>query len=181
MSGPGGVGKGTLVKRLVASDPRLWLSRSWTTRPPRPGEDETAYEFVDHETFVRKRDSGGLLEWAEFLGRLYGTPLPDPPPDADVLLEIDVQGAEQVRRVYPDAVVVLVLAPSREAQAERLRCRGDDDEHVARRLQVAELEERAGRLLADHVVVNDDVDRAVAELAEIVEAHRRASGRKLVK
>lgn len=170
-----------MVKRLVASDPRLWLSRSWTTRPPRPEEDETAYEFVDHETFVRKRDSGGLLEWAEFLGRLYGTPLPDPPPGADVLLEIDVQGAEQVRRVYPDAVVVLVLAPSREAQAERLRCRGDDDEHVARRLQVAELEEQAGRMLANHVVVNDDVDRAVAELAEIVETHRRTSGHKLVK
>lgn len=179
MSGPGGVGKGTLVKRLVAADPRLWLSRSWTTRPPRPGEDETAYVFVDHETFLAKRDSGGLLEWAEFLGQMYGTPVPDPPSGSDVLLEIDVQGAEQVRRQFPDAVVVLVLAPSPEVQAERLRLRGDDEEHVAKRLEVAELEERVGRRLADHVVVNDDIDRATSELAAIVGMHRGVPGRKL--
>jgi len=106
----------------------------------------------------------------------YGTPLPDPPPDHDVLLEIDVQGAVQVRERRPDAVVILVLAPSRHDQEARLRGRGESDATVARRLADADREEEQGRDLADHVVVNDDLPRATAEVAAILGAHRAARG-----
>jgi len=152
--------------------PGLWLSRSWTTRPPRSGEDVDAYRFVDAETFDAHARAGGFLESAEVFGHRYGTPVPEHPTGADVLLEIDVQGAAQVRERDPRAVVLLVLPPSRDAQRERLVGRGDDDRSVAGRLAEADREEAAGRALADHVVVNDDLSRAVDEAAAIVEAHR---------
>jgi guanylate kinase len=175
--GPGGVGKGTLVSRLVAADPDLWLSRSWTTRPRRPGEPEDAYRFVDRATFDRRVEEGGFLEWAQVLDELYGTPTPEPSPGTDVVLEIDVQGARSVRRRCPSAVVVLVVPPSREVQAARLRARGDSEEQVARRLTLGETEEVEGRALADHVVVNDDLERATADLAGIIHSHRTAAHR----
>jgi guanylate kinase len=118
--------------------------------------------------------AGGFLEWAEFLGQLYGTPLPDPPPGKDVLLEIDLQGAAQVRERDPDALIVLLLPPSPEIQAERLRRRGDDEVEVASRLERGAQEEKVGRTLTPFVVVNDAVDQAVAEVAGILAAHRRA-------
>ena len=155
--------------------PGLWLSRSWTTRARRPGEPADAYRFVDRETFERHAHAGGFLEWIEFLpGQLSGTPVPHPPAGEDVVLEIDVRGARQVRERYPDARVVLVLPPSAEAQEERMRRRGDDEERIARRLAMSDQEEREGRSLADHVIVNDDLDRAVDELAGIVSAWRNA-------
>jgi guanylate kinase len=152
----------------------LWLSRSWTTRARRPGETDEAYEFVDRTRFEMRAADGGFLEWAEFLGNLYGTPHPEPPPGRDVLLEIDLQGAAQVRARDPEALIVLLLPPSPEIQAERLRKRGDDEAEVARRLETGAREEKIGRALTEFVVVNDDVDQAVAEVAGIVEAHRRA-------
>ncbi len=109
-------------------------------------------------------------------GQRYGTPWPEPPPGADVLLEIDVQGAAQVRSRHPEAVVVFVEAPSRRAQEERLRNRGDDDDVIARRLAAAPEEEAAGRDLADRVVVNDDLGTAVAEVAAILDACRSRRG-----
>lgn len=119
-------------------------------------------------------DRGGFLEHAAVVdGHLYGTPVPDPPPGKDVVLEIDVQGAEQVLAKDPDALVILVLAPSREAHEARLRGRGDDEAHVQRRLQMAEQEERVGRELAHHVVVNDDLERAVDEVTAILESRRQ--------
>lgn len=174
VAGPGGVGKGTVVSRLLQLDPGLWVSRSWTTRPRRPGEAEDAYVFVDRDTFLRHRDAGGFLEWTEFPGngQLYGTPRLVAPDGRDVVLEIEVDGARQVRALHPEAVVVLVVAPSAEEQAARLRRRGDDEASVARRVAFGREEEVAGRELADHVVVNDDVDRAAREVAGILAAHR---------
>ncbi len=174
LSGPGGVGKGTVVRGLLEVDPQLRLSRSWTTRPRRQGEDEDAYTFVDTPTFLAHLARGGFLEHDEFLGNLYGTPVPESldDPDHDLLLEINVHGAEQVRRQRPDALVVLLVAPSREVQEARLRARGDVDDHVAQRLAIAEVEEVKGRALADAVVVNDDLDRAVAEVAGIFASRR---------
>jgi guanylate kinase len=161
-----------VAARLVARDPRLWLSRSWTTRPRRPGEGDEAYTFVDRGRFEEHARAGGFLEWAEFLGNLYGTPHVEPPPGRDVLLEIDLQGAAQVKDRHPDALVVLLLPPSPEEQAERLRQRGDDEQEIARRLETGAAEERVGRALTGHVVVNNDVDQAVADVAGILEAHR---------
>lgn len=174
LSGPGGVGKGTVVRRLLDIDPRLRLSRSWTTRPRRPGEPEDAYVFVDAATFESHLARGGFLEHDEFLGNLYGTPMPDTlaDPRFDLVLEINVQGAEQVRHHQPRALVVLLVPPSRLVQETRLRARGDDDEHVAQRLAIAEFEESKGRALADAVVVNDVLERAVNEVAGIVATRR---------
>ena len=151
----------------------LWLSRSWTTRPRRASDAPDAYTFVDRTTFEKKAAEGGFLEWNQVFGELYGSPVPDPPPGIDVLLEIDVQGARDVKRARPDAVVILVLPPSREAQEVRLRGRGDPEETIARRLARADEEEATGRELADHVVVNDELDPAVDEVVGILEAHRR--------
>jgi guanylate kinase len=173
--GPGGVGKGTVVSRLLELDDRTWLSRSWTTRPRRPGEPADAYVFVDAATFERRIAEGGFLEWTRFpgTGALMGTPTLDPPPGLDVVLEIDLDGARQVKAQHPDAVTVLVVAPSRAVQEERLRGRGDDQASVVRRLRVGEAEEREGRSFADAVVVNDDVERAARHLAGILDHARR--------
>lgn len=176
VSGPGGVGKGTVVDRLLRLDKRLWLSRSWTTRPPRPTEPPGSYVHVDPEAFMDRVSAGGFLEWTKFPGNghLYGTPTPDPPPGRDVVLEIELDGARQVRERYADAVVVLVVAPSVDEQRARLAARGEDEDSIAARVRVGRDEERTGRALADHVVVNSDVDQAAHEVAGIVE--RRRSG-----
>jgi guanylate kinase len=172
--GPGGAGKGTVAELLRARVPRLWLSRSWTTRPRREGEAEDAYVFVDRDAFEEHARAGGFLEWAEFLGNLYGTPVPDPPDGHDLLLEIDLQGARQVMELRPEATVILVVPPSLEAQKTRLVARGDDQEHVRRRLAKGEEETRLGRALASRIVVNDDLERVVAEVAGIVDGIRSA-------
>jgi guanylate kinase len=131
--------------------------------------------FVDRETFEDAISRGGFLEWAEFLDNLMGTPIPDPPPGTDVLLEIDVQGAEQVLAERPDAIVVLLLPPSPEAQAARLATRGDDEEHVRRRVELGRSEVERGTQIAHHTVVNEDLPQAVAELTAIVDATRSAA------
>jgi DNA-directed RNA polymerase subunit omega len=127
---------------------------------------------VDRETFDGMIEGGRFLEWAEFLGERYGTPWPDVPAGSDVLLEIDLQGAEQVRDRYPDAVLVLLLPPSPEVQAERLRMRGEDPETIAARLAVGREEELRGSQIADAIVVNDNIERAVAEVAGILARYR---------
>jgi guanylate kinase len=174
--GPGGAGKGTLASALVAHSPNLWLSRSWTTRAPRPGEREReAYVFVERNTFEEAVAEGRFFEWAEILDYLMGTPIPDPPPGADVLLEIDVQGAEQVLAKRPDATVILLLPPSPEVQAERLKARGDDEAYIRRRVELGETEVDRGAKIAAHTVINEDVDQALAELTAIVDRTRSAA------
>lgn len=176
VSGPGGVGKGTIVDALVERDPSLWLSRSWTTRDRRTGEADDAYVFTSAEEFERRITDGGFLEWTEFLGQYYGTPRPeriDDPSAPDIVLEIELDGAQQVKRQYPEAVLIFVLPPSREEQERRLRGRGDPGDKVLARLRKAEMEEPVGRLEADHLVINDELDRTVDDMMSIVERERR--------
>jgi guanylate kinase len=175
VSGPGGVGKGTIVDALVQRDPGLWLSRSWTTREQRQGERDDAYVFTTPDKFEARVADGGFLEWTEFLGNYYGTPVPDPDGASDgrdVVLEIEVDGAQQVKRQFPEAVLIFVLPPSRIEQERRLRERGDPGDKVLARLKKAELEEPIGRSLADHVVVNDDLEQTIGEMMTIIEAER---------
>ena len=172
VSGPGGVGKGTIVNSLVNRDQRLWLSRSWTTRAQRHGESDAAYVFTDRASFESRIAAGGFLEWTNFLGNYYGTPTPDPVADRDVVLEIEVNGAMQVKKLHPEAVLIFVLPPSRDEQERRLRGRGDPEDRVAERLQKALDEEPVGLQLANHVVVNDDLERTVEEMMQIIGHHR---------
>ena len=168
--GPGGVGKGTVVARLVAADPGLWLSRSWTTRAQRPGERDDAYTYVDRETFEKRVAADGFLEHAEFLGNLYGTPWPEPGDARDVVLEIDVQGAEQVIERVPESqrLFILLEPPSPEVQAERLRGRGDPPEQAEERIRVAQGEIAQARSLDAISIVNDDLDRTVTEVERLI-------------
>jgi guanylate kinase len=174
VSGPGGVGKGTVVDRLLQLEPDLWLSQSWTTRPRRPGEPADAYRFVDRKTFLARVADGGFVEYTEFPGNgcLYGTPTLEAPPGKDILLEIEIKGAQQVKARHPEAVMVLIVAPSTEDQEARMRARGDSEAEIAERLAISREEERTGRAVADAVVVNDEVDRAAREVASILARYR---------
>lgn len=178
MAGPSGAGKGTLVRRLRAREPDLWVSRSLTTRERRPEEaDGLDYDFVTRAEFARIRDAGGFLEWFEVFGDWYGTPRAPVEEHLragrSVVLEIDVQGALAVREVFPEAVLVFVRPPSRAEQRRRLIARGrDDPAEIERRLAAAVAEEaRAAEF--DHVVVNGDADRATDELQAILQATAR--------
>ncbi len=178
LAGTSGAGKGTLGRRLREHDPTLRWSVSWTTRAPRPDEREGIdYHFVSREEFEDLRDRDGFLEWFEVYGDLKGTPgqfVVDALAEGhDVLLEIDVNGALAARGKIPEALLVFVCAPSRDEQRRRLESRGaDDPEAIERRLARAEAEEQVARERFDVLIVNDDVDRAAAELAAIVKARR---------
>jgi len=178
ISGPSGVGKGSVVRLLLERDPTLYFSVSITTRPPRPGEEDGRhYRFVSEERFDELLQEGAFIEWAEVFGHRYGTPAG--PVEAareggrDAVLEIDVQGARTVRARVPDAVLVFLTPPSGVELARRLRARGTEDEaELARRLEVAERElEQAAWF--DHVVENDELKRAATDVAAIIERYRR--------
>ena len=173
LSGPGGVGKGTVMARLRQCTPELAVSVSATTRPPRAGEvDGLHYHFVDDAAFDRMVADDEFLEWAEFAGRRYGTPWASVEEaitgDQPVVLEIEISGARQVRRRMPEAVLIFLAPPSADELVERLRARGTDDpESVARRMALArwEMEQSAE---FDHVVVNATVDQAAADIGRIL-------------
>ncbi len=181
VSGPGGVGKGTIVERLMERDPKLWLSRSWTTRPRRPSEPADAYRFVDRAAFEAAIAADGFLEWVEFLDYLQGTPVPDPPEGSDVVLEIDVRGGQQVRGLLSDALLIFVDAPSPEHQRARLELRGDDPTTIARRMRKTASERAEALKMGYEIVVNDDLSRAVEAIESLIasdrERRRSASAR----
>ena len=174
LSGPSGAGKSTLMARLLAvPDLPLHKSVSVTTRPPRGREVEgDAYHYWSRDRFEAERQAGGFLEWAEVFGSLYGTLKREVEPYRErgqgVLLEIDVQGAAQVRRQCPDAVSIFLHAPSLEVYEQRLRARGTDSEpSIRRRVETARREE-ARATEYDYHIINDDLDRASAELTALV-------------
>jgi guanylate kinase len=178
LAGPSGVGKGAIVARLLAALPDLELSISATTRRPRPREDEGRhYYFVDRADFDRMIDAGGFLEWADIFGERYGTPR-EPVERAlaegrDVLVEIDVQGARQVKAADPSAYMVFITPPSLAELERRLRTRGTEtDQQVRRRLAKAS-DELAAEPEFDVTVVNDDLERAAREVIQIVDRLRR--------
>lgn len=173
ITGPSGVGKGTLVSRLLARHPRIWLSVSATTRPPRPGEVEgESYFFLSREHFERQVAAGGFLEWAEFAGNLYGTPR-EPverqlAAGRPVLLEIELEGARQVRRSFPAGFQVMLQPPSLEELERRIRGRGTDAEAaIQRRLERAR-EELAAAAEFDATLVNGDLELALADLEKLL-------------
>lgn len=173
LTGPSGVGKGTLLGALLERHPQLCLSVSATTRSPRPGEVEgQSYFFYSREQFQQAIERGELLEWAEFAGNFYGTPA-RPVQDwidrgEQVVLEIELLGARQVAQRFPQALKIFILPPSLEVLAERLGSRGQDrPEAIARRLQRAQ-EEVAAAGEFDHQIVNDDLDTALGQLAALI-------------
>ena len=177
VSGPGGVGKGTIVDALLRRDSTLLLSRSWTTREQRPGEHDEAYVFTSRAAFETHRENDGFLEWTEFLGNYYGTPVPDLRDGRDIVLEIEVDGAQQVKVRHPESVLLFILPPSRDEQRRRLIGRGDPDHKVLERLRKAEEEEPVGLALADYSFVNDDLGQTVDEMLALINRLRADSGR----
>jgi guanylate kinase len=184
VTGPSGVGKGTLIRTLRERMPELELSVSATTRAPRAGErDGVDYHFLSDEDFERRARAGEFVEHATYAGRRYGTLRSElerrTAAGVPVVLEIEVQGARQVAQTLPDAVRVFIAPPSREALRARLVGRGTDDpEGVTARLQAAEVE-LAAQDEFPHVVVNDRLEEAVEELAGIVAAGMAAAGRRV--
>jgi guanylate kinase len=178
LAGPSGVGKGAIVARLLAALPDLELSISATTRRPRPREDEGRhYYFVDRDDFDRMIAAGGFLEWADIFGERYGTPR-EPVERAlaegrDVLVEIDVQGARQVKATNPGAYMVFIKPPSLAELERRLRTRATEtDQQVRRRLAKA-ADELAAEPEFDVTVVNDDLEQAAREVIQLVDQLRR--------
>ena len=178
---PSGAGKSTLVNALLARDRGISLSVSYTTRPPRPGDQNgREYRFVSVEEFKARRARGEFLESAEVHGNFYATSRvwieERVQAGGDVLLEIDWQGARQVKTVFPESIGVFILPPSIEALAERLRKRGQDSESVITRRLLAAGSEIAHAPEADYVIINEDFDLALRQLTAIVTATRLRYG-----
>ena len=171
MSGPGGAGKGTIARALVEGDPRLTLSRSWTTRDRRVDDVQDAYVFVTRAEFEARRDAAGVLEWKEFLGHPYGTPVAEESDDRDLLLEIDVAGGRQVLERLPDALCLFVDAPDDEL-CRRLIERGEGRERAEQRIAEAARERADAGDLGYRRVVNDDLETAIVEVRDLIDAAR---------
>ncbi len=177
ISSPSGGGKGTLIRRLLETVPGVGYSVSWTTRAPRPGEvDGVSYRFVSEEEFTRMRQSNGFLEWAVVHGNLYGTARDavkkEMAQGRDIILEIDVQGARAVRKAMRSVVSVFILPPSFEVLRERLTARMTErPEELELRLANARGEVEQYRYF-DYLILNDEVERAAAQLAAVVSAER---------
>ncbi|MDH5357815.1 MAG: guanylate kinase [Gammaproteobacteria bacterium] len=179
VAAPSGAGKTSLVNALVAKHPSIRLSVSHTTRPARAGEvDGQDYFFINQEQFAQMRDAGAFLESATVFDNFYGTSseavMAQLKQGYDVILEIDWQGAAQVRRNYPDSISIFILPPSKLALEQRLRGRGQDDEEtIARRMRDAEAE-MSHYIEFDYLIVNDDFDQALGNLAAVIKAKRHS-------
>ncbi|WP_457568926.1 guanylate kinase [Desulfurobacterium sp.] len=182
ISAPSGTGKTTLVNLLMKAFPKMEFSVSCTTRKPRPGEvDGKDYYFISLEEFEKKIENNELLEWAEVYGNFYGTPK-DKVIEAlnegkDILLDIDTQGALQVKKNYPDAVLIFILPPSLKELERRLRSRGtEDEETIEKRLLIARRELSLATKY-DYIIINDQIEEAFDKLKSIVTAERWRTGR----
>lgn len=174
---PSGAGKSTLVNALLQQEPSIKLSISYTTRAPRPGEQHgREYYFTTVEDFLARRNAGEFLEWAEVHGNFYGTSRilisEEMKAGTDVLLEIDWQGAQQVKKQFPQAVGIFILPPSIAALEERLKKRGQDEPNVITRRLLAAGGEIAHAPEFEYVIINQDFATALSELSAIVKASR---------
>ena len=173
ITGPSGVGKGTLVKLLLERNPSIWLSVSATTRSPRQGEQNgVSYFFHARDQFDALVADGGLLEWAEFAGNCYGTPR-RPVEDQlatgrPVLLEIELEGARQVRRSFPDGFQIFLAPPSFDELERRIRGRGTDPEEAIRRRLARAQDELAAQAEFDAVVINDELETALKQVETLM-------------
>ncbi len=172
ISGPSGVGKGTIVKKLLARRPNISLSISCTTRAPREGEkDGESYFFISKDKFKNMIESGGFLEYSEHFENFYGTPkkfVEEKLNEGDVVLEIEVDGALNVKKVKPEAVLCMIAPPSREEQYARLKGRGTEgEEEIARRIKRADYELSKSPQY-DYVIINDDLETAVDKVESIL-------------
>ena len=177
IAAPSGAGKSSLVNAVLADDPRLVLSISYTTRAARAGEvSGREYHFVDRAMFQRMLEAGEFLESAEVHGNLYATSQKQIADvrarGRDIVLEIDWQGAQQVRRIFPDAVGIFILPPSRPELERRLRARGQDTEDAIQRRLAAAAEEMSHAAEFDFVIINKDFEEARRDLAAVVRASR---------
>jgi guanylate kinase len=186
ITAPSGAGKSSLIKALLAQDPALVLSVSTTTRPPRPGEkDGREYHFVDPARFQAMLERGEFLESAEVHGHRYGTSQKVieevRAAGKDLLLEIDWQGAEQVRRLHPDCIGIFILPPSLAELERRLRKRAQDSEAVIRRRLHNAAEEMSHAVEFKYAIINNHFDDALRDLGAVVRAERLATGRQLAR
>lgn len=177
LSGPSGVGKGTVLKEFI-NDPdlKLGLSVSMTTRPMRPGEkDGVNYYFVSREEFAKIRDEGGLLEWAEFVGNYYGTPLKEVErlrtEGKNVLLEIEVEGCRQIKEKVPDVLTIFIVPPSMKELERRIRGRGTEPEEIVQQRLAKAAREMQMMSEYKYVVCNDDPSLAADIIRVIIQRH----------
>lgn len=177
LSGPSGAGKGTVCRALLKDQPSLRLSVSATTRPPRQGEvDGVDYFFLDNEVFQNLIKEGQLLEYAEVYSNYYGTPLrfvdDGLSEGCDILLEIDIQGALQVKEKYPAAVLIFIAPPSRHELEKRLYSRGADSSEVIEKRLLCTAGEMKLANRYDYILINDDVERVVEKIKSIITAEK---------
>jgi guanylate kinase len=186
ITAPSGAGKSSLIKALLAQDPGLALSVSYTTRAPRPGEqDGREYHFVDPPRFQAMLERGEFLESAEVHGHRYGTSQKvieqTRGAGGDLLLEIDWQGAEQVRRLHPDCIGIFILPPSLAELERRLRKRAQDSDAAIRRRLENAVEEMSHAVEFKYAIINNHFDDALRDIAAVVRAERLATGRQLAR
>ena len=177
LTGPSGVGKGVLVKKLLGRYKEIWLSISATTRSPRKGEiDGEDYFFLKPDRFDELARNSGFLEWAEFAGNCYGTPRDQVQKKLDdgksVLLEIELEGARQVRKTFPEALQIFLAPPSYKELERRIRGRATDSEDDIQCRLLRAKEELKSQKEFDAVIINDDLDKAFHELERVIGLHR---------